>query len=106
MSLKTKLGRAIFAATSFLLLFWEVPWVKRSIAALTGLDFIYEKTRVPSWLGEAVRVALNPPPGTALLVVIVGLVLIYWNTKSKEARMSLPVLGMLISVISLAGFGI
>jgi hypothetical protein len=102
-AVKTRLGRAIFGATTFLVLIWEVPWIKRAIGALTGIDFLYEKA---GWFEQAYRMALNPPPGTALLVVIVGLVLIYWNTKPRETRMSLPVLGMLISVISLAGFGI
>ena len=48
--------------------------------------------------------ALNPPPGTALAVAIVGLVLIYWLNKPRAVRMSWPVLGMLASVICLAAF--
>jgi hypothetical protein len=102
-ALKTRVGRAVFGTATFVLVFWEVPWVKRIIAAVTGFDFLYEKS---DWWAKAARMALNPPPGTALLVGIVGLVLIYWSTKPRETKMSIPVLGMLISVIAFAGFGV
>jgi hypothetical protein len=87
---------------------WDVPVVAKAIkwlfGAAAGFDFVYERYRDPSWIGAALQMALNPPPGTALLVTTVCLALIYWSTKPKVVRMSLPVLGMLLSVISLAGF--
>jgi hypothetical protein len=77
--------------------------IKRFISAATGIDFVYEKA---GWFEKALHMALNPPPGTALLVVIVGLVLIYWTTKPREIRMSAPIIGMLACFIGFAGFGI
>jgi hypothetical protein len=110
MLFKNRLFKIIAAVVSTAFFLWEVPWVGRTFgrvfAIVTGFDFFYERSRDPSWLGEVYRIAINPPPGTALLVALVGLALIYWTTKPKVIRMSWPVLGMLISVISLAGFGV
>ena len=50
--------------------------------------------------------ALNPPPGTALVVALVGVALIYWYTKPKAVRMSIPAIGILVCVIGVIGFGV
>jgi hypothetical protein len=102
-ALRNKLWTAFLAATSFVVVMWDFPIVRRTLGVVSGIDFIYEKA---DWWGKVAHMALNPPPGTALLVVIVGLVLIYWSTKPKETRMSWPVLGMLVSVLCFAGFGV
>jgi hypothetical protein len=110
MLFKSRLANIATAVASAAVFFWEVPSLGRTLgrafAFITGFDFFYERAKDPTWLAGAYRIALNPPPGTALLVVIVGLVLIYWTTKPREIRMSFPVLGMLISVICFAGFGV
>lgn len=89
---------------------WELPvlgrFILKTLGVLTTFDFFYERNRDPTWVGKTLEMALNPPPGTALLVAVVGLVLIYWTTKPRETRMSWPVLGMLASFICLAGFGV
>src|SRR5215475_7739370 len=84
----------------------EMPAVKRVLGAITGIDFVYEKTKDPGWIGAAANMALNPPPGTALLAVIVGVLLIYWTTKPREVRMSAPMIGMLVCAICFAAFGV
>lgn len=106
MGFRKRLFNAVLGLGSFAVLFWDVPWIKRVFGAITGFDFIYERSKDPSWIRGALHMALNPPPGTALLVAIVGLVLIYWNTKPRVTRMSPPVIGMLVSVICFAGFGV
>jgi hypothetical protein len=105
MFIRGMLGRAIFGIGSIVLIFWEWQWGRRVLGAVTGFDFLYERAKDPSWIGAVVHAALNPPPGTALLVAFLGLVLIYWGTKAREIRMSWPVLGMLVCVIGFAGFG-
>ena len=108
--LKSRLAKIVAAITSALIVLLEVPSVgkllARAFAVVTGFDFFYERSKDPSWVGKASSMALNPPPGTALLVAIVGIALIYWTTKPREVGMSLPVLGMLVSVICLAGFSV
>lgn len=91
MSEKRSFRKIAVGLVSLWLLIEEIPAVKRLLSAVTGFDFIYEKYRDPGWLGEALNMALNPPPGTALLVAVVGMALIYWSTKPREIRMSLPV---------------
>lgn len=89
---------------------WELPAIGRFllkvIGALTTFDFFYERNKDPTWLGKALALALEPPPGTALLVAVAGLFLIYWSTKPRAIRMSPPVIGMLLSVISFTAFGV
>jgi hypothetical protein len=99
-------GKAAAGFLGLWLLIEEMPTVKRVLSAITGFDFIYEKANNPGWVGKAVHMALNPPPGTALFVVLVASALIYWSTKPRETRMSIPVVGMLLSVISFAAFGV
>jgi hypothetical protein len=89
---------------------WELPaigrFVLKALGILTTFDFFYERNRDPTWVGKVADMAINPPPGTALLVALVGLVLIYWSTKPREIRMSWPILGMLLSFVALATFGV
>jgi hypothetical protein len=108
MGFKAKLWHVLqtaLGALSVFYLVWEYPWVRRFISAVTGYSFLYGEATDPR-LGEALRMALNPPPGTALLIALVCGALIYWSTKPRETRMSWPVLGMLASVICFAGFGV
>jgi hypothetical protein len=67
MALKTKVGRAVVAAASFVLLFWEVPWIKRTVGALSGVQFIYDES---GWLKKAFNMALNPPPAPPCLLFV------------------------------------
>lgn len=106
MSAKIFFKRVATGLVALWLVVEEMPVIKRTISAITGFDFIYEKANNPGWVGKAIHMALNPPPGTALFVVLGAIALIYWNTKPREIRMSLPVIGMLISVISFAAFGV
>lgn len=106
MGIKNKLLNAVLGLGSLALLLWEVPWIKRVFAAITGFDFFYERSKDPSWIGGVLQMALNPPPGTALLVVVVLAALFYWSSRPRETRMSAPVIGILASVICFAGFGI
>src|SRR5690349_17178058 len=106
MSIKRFFKGAAAGILAFWIVIEEMPAVKRILSTITGIDFIYEKTRDPSWMGSAYHLALNPPPGTAILVVVVSAALIYWTTKPREIRMLWPVLGMLASVICFAVFGV
>ena len=108
--LKSRLAKVVVAITSALVVLLEVPSIgkffARLFAVVTGFDFFYERSKDPSWVGKVTSIALNPPPGTALLVAFIGIALIYWTTKPREIRMSPPVIGMLVSVILLAGFSV
>jgi hypothetical protein len=106
MAVKDFIGRTVGAVVALWLVIEEIPAIKRILGVITGFDFIYERANDPSWIGKAVHMALNPPPGTALFVVLAAATLIFWSTKPRESRMSLPFLGMLIAVICFAAFGI
>ncbi|WBU29025.1 hypothetical protein OOZ54_20530 [Rhodopseudomonas palustris] len=87
---------------------WDIPaigrFLKWAFGAVSGVDFVYERYRDPSWIGGVVRMAINPPPGTTVLIAAIGLILIYWSTRPREIRMSYPVIGMLICAVGFVGF--
>ncbi|MEH2502595.1 hypothetical protein V1290_001406 [Bradyrhizobium sp. AZCC 1578] len=98
--------KALLGFAGLGVLLWELPLARKFLATITTFDFFYERSKDPSWVGEVINKMINPPPGTALLVVLVGLVLIYWSTKPRDVKMSLPMIGMLVSAICFAGFGV
>jgi hypothetical protein len=106
MQVLQRLVQATLGIGGVFLFLWEFPIFRKFLAWATTFDFFYERIRDPSWVGRIVNAMIYPPPGTAIIVALVGLVLIYWSTKPRETRMSPPIIGMLICLIGFAGFGI
>lgn len=94
-------------ATVGLFVLWEIPAARRIativLTTITGFDFFYERFRDPSWIGALFRMLAHPPAGATLTVMAIGLTLIYWSTRPKQSRMTVPAIGMVICAIAFAG---
>ena len=53
-------------------------------------DFVFERFQNPSWIGAVMRFLADPPPWLTLLLMIIGLLLIYWDTRGKDRILASP----------------
>lgn len=56
-------------------------------------DFYVSHVKEPGWVSTMLDWFLNPPPWTLGPAIIVGLALIYWDSKRRQARLTLLPIG-------------
>lgn len=51
---------------------------------VSTLDFVIERSQNPNWIGRVIQFLADPPPGFALLLILAGITLVYWDIRFRK----------------------
>ena len=84
--------RKLVAGILFLPSLWQTC---RPVLDYAGYyDFYVSHAKEPGWLGTMLDWFLNPPQWALGPSIVVGLLLIYWDLRSRQAKLALPSAGL------------